>query len=98
MPAYISSEDHKENNKPQYNYGHENYDQPNNLLEQMEWEEDMDSVVLNYFISAYSKMIEDCIPKSKPGKQKKNKYLTLIAMKYKYKKYQQWKTFTETDD
>ncbi len=30
----------------------------------------------NYFAGTYTEMIEDCIPKNKSDKRKKNKYIT----------------------
>ncbi len=43
------------------------------------------SDALDYFAGTYTEMIEDCIPKIKSVKGKKNKYLTWEAMKCKHK-------------
>ncbi len=52
----------------------------------------------DYFTGTYTELIENCIPKNKSVKRKKNKYLTWEAMKCKHKKYHLWKRFTESED
>ncbi len=52
----------------------------------------------DYCAGTYTKMIEDCIPKNKSVKRKKNKYLIQEAMKCKNKKNHHWKRFTESED
>jgi len=94
--------DCRKNEEPRFSYDRGDYSRLNSLLEDVEWEEEMERMNYNqawdYFEGTYSKLIEECIPKNKSGTKKKNKYLTREAMKCKRKKYQQWKKFTDSQD
>ncbi len=92
----------KVKDEPQYINDHGDYERLNSLLEQIEWEEDIKRLnyrdAWDYFAGTYTEMIDDCIPKNKSVKGKKNKYLTREAMKCRHTKYHNWKRFTESED
>ena len=84
---------------PRFNLYYANFDQLNNLLNSIEWEEALRDLDINnawkYFSSMFNTFIMECIPMSVP-KRKKNLYITREAKSLKNKRNRLWKRYTRS--